>query len=180
MPARHDEAAHSTASRLSVSGTLDPGRKVIHRAEAVERYGRPRDEVVVFTNGCFDILHRGHVEYLCAARHLGHRLVVGINTDASVRRLKGQGRPVLGEDDRAFIIAALECVDAVTLFAEDTPAELVAALLPDILVKGGDYRPDTVVGREVVEQHGGRVVIMPLVEGRSTTTILQRLRQRET
>src|SRR5688500_12492295 len=108
----------------------DPREKILSRAELVERYGRPRQERVVFTNGCFDILHRGHVEYLFSARALGDRLVVGLNTDDSVRRLKGPERPVNAEDDRAVVLAGLAAVDAVTLFEEDTPLELVQALLP--------------------------------------------------
>jgi rfaE bifunctional protein nucleotidyltransferase chain/domain len=158
----------------------DPATRVLDRDALVRRFGRPRPETVVFTNGCFDILHRGHVAYLNAARALGDRLVVGVNTDASVRRLKGEGRPVVGEDDRAFVLAGLACVDAVTLFDEDTPAELIAALVPDVLVKGGDYAPDAVVGRETVEAAGGRLVLIPFVEGRSTTTILHRIRETET
>ncbi|HSJ24068.1 MAG TPA: D-glycero-beta-D-manno-heptose 1-phosphate adenylyltransferase [Longimicrobiales bacterium] len=155
----------------------DPARKVLSRSETVERFGRPRRERVVFTNGCFDILHRGHVAYLHEARALGDRLVVGINTDASVQRLKGPGRPVVPQDDRAFVLAGLACVDAVTLFDEDTPAELINALVPDVLVKGGDYAPDAVVGRETVEAAGGRLVLIPFVSGRSTTTILHRIRE---
>jgi rfaE bifunctional protein nucleotidyltransferase chain/domain len=158
---------------------FDPADRILHRDALLERFGRPRTGTVVFTNGCFDILHRGHVEYLCAARSLGDSLVVGVNTDASVRRLKGEGRPVVREDDRAFVLAGLGCVDAVTLFDEDTPAELIAALVPDVLVKGGDYSPDAVVGRDVVEAAGGRLVLIPFVAGRSTTGILQRIRESE-
>jgi D-beta-D-heptose 7-phosphate kinase / D-beta-D-heptose 1-phosphate adenosyltransferase len=157
----------------------DPDARILDRAELVRRFGRPRDATVVFTNGCFDILHRGHVAYLYAARALGDRLVVGVNTDASVRRLKGEGRPVVAQHDRAFVLAGLGCVDAVTLFDEDTPAQLIAELLPDLLVKGGDYEPDSVVGRHDVEAAGGSVVIIPFVEGRSTTDLLHRIRERE-
>jgi rfaE bifunctional protein nucleotidyltransferase chain/domain len=158
---------------------FDPADRILERGALLERFGRPRNGTVVFTNGCFDILHRGHVEYLCAARSLGDSLVIGVNTDASVRRLKGEGRPVVREDDRAFVLAGLGCVDAVTLFDEDTPAELIAALMPDVLVKGGDYSPDAVVGRDVVEAAGGRLVLIPFVAGRSTTGILQRIRESE-
>jgi rfaE bifunctional protein nucleotidyltransferase chain/domain len=147
------------------------------RPEAVRRFGRPRSDVVVFTNGCFDVLHRGHVAYLCAARALGDRLIVGLNTDASVQRLKGPGRPVSAEADRAYVVAGLACVDAVTLFDEDTPAELIRALLPDVLVKGADYAPTEVVGRDIVEANGGRLVLVPLVPGQSTSTILERIRE---
>ncbi len=158
--------------------TTQPERKILPRTTLLERYGRPRDVRVVFTNGCFDLLHRGHVAYLNQARSLGEILVVGVNTDASVRRLsKGPGRPLVGEADRAYVLAALECVDVVTLFDEDTPRELVSALLPDTLVKGADYTMDAVVGREEVEAAGGRVVLVPLVEGYSTTDLLRRIRE---
>jgi D-beta-D-heptose 7-phosphate kinase/D-beta-D-heptose 1-phosphate adenosyltransferase len=155
----------------------DPQSKILDRVAAVAQYGRPRGDVVVFTNGCFDILHRGHVAYLNAARALGDRLIIGLNTDASVRRLKGAGRPVSCEDDRAYVLAALACVDAVTPFDEDTPAALIRALLPDVLVKGGDYAPEQVVGRDAVEANGGRLVLIPFVHGRSTTGILERIRE---
>lgn len=158
----------------------NPAERILDRRDLVARFGRPRTETVVFTNGCFDILHRGHVSYLTQARALGDRLVVGLNDDASVRRLKGAGRPVVNQDDRAYVLAALACVDAVTLFDEDTPAELIAALLPDVLVKGGDYSPEQVVGRDIVESHGGRLVLIPFVAGRSTTDILQRIQRTDT
>ncbi|HET8655515.1 MAG TPA: D-glycero-beta-D-manno-heptose 1-phosphate adenylyltransferase [Longimicrobiaceae bacterium] len=151
-----------------------PGSKILTLPDAVRLLGRPRGDTVVFTNGCFDLLHRGHVEYLFAARSLGDRLVVGLNTDPSVRRLKGPGRPINSQEDRAFVLAGLAAVDAVVLFGDDTPLALVSALLPDVLVKGGDYTPDTVVGAHEVIEAGGRVVIAPLVAGRSTTGILQR------
>jgi D-beta-D-heptose 7-phosphate kinase/D-beta-D-heptose 1-phosphate adenosyltransferase len=160
-----------------VSAVADPQEKIFARAQLVRRFGSPRGDVVVFTNGCFDILHRGHVAYLCAARALGDRLVVGVNTDASVRRLKGAGRPVSAEADRAYVLAGLACVDAVTLFDEDTPLELIRALRPDVLVKGGDYTADAVVGRDIVEANGGRLVLIPLVVGQSTTSILDRIRE---
>ena len=160
-----------------MSPVIEPASRIHDRDEIVRRFGRPRSGTVVFTNGCFDILHRGHVEYLTRARALGDHLIVGINTDASVRRLKGAGRPVVEQDDRAFVLAALACVDAVTLFDEDTPAALITALLPDVLVKGGDYSPDQVVGRDVVESHGGRLVLIPFVTGRSTTGILHRMQR---
>ena len=152
--------------------------RFMERAELVaERsvWGRA-GEVVVFTNGCFDLLHAGHARYLGQARRLGDRLVVGLNSDASVRRLKGEGRPLTPEHERAEVLSALECVDAVTLFAEDTPLELVRALLPDILVKGGDWPLDAIVGRAEVEAAGGRVLTIPLVPGRSTTEIVRRAR----
>lgn len=150
--------------------------KILPNDEVFRRFGRPRALRVVFTNGCFDVLHRGHVEYLAAARALGDLLVVGLNTDASVRRLKGTSRPVNPQEDRALVLAGLAAVDVVTLFDEDTPLRLIRGLLPDFLVKGGDYAPHQVVGAREVEAAGGLVVIMPLVPGRSTTAILSRAR----
>lgn len=149
--------------------------KILSLEEAARRYGRPREERVVFTNGCFDILHRGHVEYIHAARTMGDRLVVGLNGDASVSRLKGPSRPVNPFDDRALVLAGLEAVDAVIRFDEDTPLRLIEALLPDLLVKGGDYRPDEIVGAREVREAGGEVIVVPLVEGRSTSGIIERM-----
>ena len=152
--------------------------KVLERNEVVERYGPTRRGAVVFTNGCFELLHAGHVTYLDQARALGDALVVGVNSDASVRRLeKGPGRPFVPEADRALLVAALESVDAVSIFDEDTPAELIARLLPAVLVKGADWAPEDVVGRDVVEAAGGRIELLPLVEGRSTTRLLRRIRE---
>lgn len=140
---------------------------------ALRREVREAGRTLVFTNGVFDILHRGHCEYLAAARALGGTLVVGMNTDASVRRLKGEKKPIVPEGDRAFVLSQLACVDAVCLFDEDTPQRLIAALLPDVLVKGGDYTLETIVGREEVEAAGGRVLTIPLTPERSSTNILQ-------
>lgn len=131
---------------------------------------------VVFTNGVFDILHAGHVTYLEAARGLGDVLVVGLNTDESVRRLKGPERPINSEQDRATVLAALRSVDHVVLFSDDTPLGLIESIVPDVLVKGGDYTRETIVGADVVERHGGIVHTIPLVEGRSTTNIINRAR----
>jgi rfaE bifunctional protein nucleotidyltransferase chain/domain len=131
---------------------------------------------VVFTNGVFDLLHPGHVDVLNAARRAGDALVVGVNGDASVRRLKGDSRPVRAQADRVYVIASLEAVDAVTIFDEDTPLELVRALQPDVIVKGGDYTPDSIVGADEVRARGGSVVVVPLTPGQSTTAIIERLR----
>lgn len=155
-----------------------PEEKIFDRETLLRRFGRPRSGRLVFTNGVFDLLHRGHVAYLHAARALGDRLVVGVNTDDSVRRLKGPDRPVVPLEDRMFVLAGLGCVDAVTPFGEDTPRELVAALLPDILVKGGDYRADDVVGAAEVRAAGGEVRILPFVEGRSTSRLIERMERR--
>ncbi len=154
-----------------------PARKVLGREELLERFGRPRDFRLVFTNGCFDILHRGHVEYLHQARTLGDVLVVGVNTDSSVERLKGPGRPIVPQEDRALVLGGLEAVDAVTLFREDTPRSLIAALLPDVLVKGGDYTPDDVVGAREVEEAGGIVRVIPFIRGRSTSALIRRIQR---
>ncbi|GHS85068.1 hypothetical protein FACS1894201_04370 [Bacteroidia bacterium] len=129
---------------------------------------------VVFTNGCFDILHRGHVEYLQKARSLGDKLIVGLNSDASVQRLKGKGRPVQDQESRKIVLAALRCVDEVILFDEDTPYELIQRLQPDVLVKGGDYQPENIVGYDIVTAKGGQVLCLDFVQGYSTTNILSR------
>ena len=130
---------------------------------------------VVFTNGCFDLLHPGHVRYLQQARALGDALIVALNSDRSVRELKGDNRPILREDERAEVMAALACVDYVTVFDEPTPREIIAALLPDILVKGGDWGVDQIVGREEVETAGGQVMSLPFVDGCSTTDVIERI-----
>jgi rfaE bifunctional protein nucleotidyltransferase chain/domain len=132
---------------------------------------------LVFTNGCFDILHVGHVRYLEAARALGDALLVAINSDASVRALKGESRPVMNEGERAEMLAALGAVSYVTIFDADSPRALIKRLLPDVLVKGGDYDPDEIHGREEVEAAGGRVLALPFVEGASTTDIIERIRK---
>ena len=151
--------------------------KVVARAELLERLALERraGRRIVFTNGCFDVLHVGHLQYLQEARAQGDLLVVGVNDDASVRRLKGEGRPVNRAEDRAALLAGLECVSLVTTFAEDTPLELIQAVTPDVLVKGADWAAKGVVGREWVERHGGRVVLAAVREGHSTTGTLRRL-----
>lgn len=132
-------------------------------------------KTIVFTNGCFDIIHRGHVEYLLKARQYGDVLVIGLNSDSSVTRLKGPGRPIMPQDDRALLLASLEMVDYVVIFEESTPLRLVELIRPHILVKGGDYPLNNIVGREIVENSGGKVLTVPLVEGRSTTSIIQKI-----
>jgi len=156
---------------------------VLSRPDVIEECGRLRRDGrrVVFTNGCFDILHRGHVSYLEEAASLGDALVVGINSDESISRLKGPLRPLVGEADRATVIAALRCVALVTIFTEDTPFELIRELMPDVLVKGGDYDPDAaagpgyIVGSDIVRSSGGEVRAINLVPGRSTTGIIERV-----
>ena len=132
---------------------------------------------VVFTNGCFDLVHRGHVDYLSRSRDLGDILVVGLNSDASVSRLKGPTRPIVDQESRALLLAAFEFVDYVTLFDQDTPHDLIKVAQPDVLVKGGDYDPDHIVGADIVRAKGGQVVVLKFVEGFSTTSIVNRLSQ---
>jgi rfaE bifunctional protein nucleotidyltransferase chain/domain len=153
--------------------------KIMTRAQLlpVLAQARAQQQRIVFTNGCFDLMHVGHVRYLQAAKALGHLLVVGVNSDASVRGLdKGADRPIVPEAQRAEVLAALGCVDYVVLFAEPDPEQLIAALQPDVLVKGGDWAIDKIVGRAIVEARGGIVTTIPLVPGLSTTALLQRIR----
>jgi len=155
--------------------------KIVPRQQLVEiRQGLARDRArVVFTNGCFDLLHRGHVEYLTEARALGDALLIGLNSDASVRVLKGPGHPLLPAEDRAVLLAAMECVSYVTVFNEPSVELLVTELEPDILVKGGDYALQDVVGREAVERSGGSVRIVSLFRGTSTSDLIQRVGELE-
>jgi rfaE bifunctional protein nucleotidyltransferase chain/domain len=141
----------------------------------VERWQQSGLEVV-FTNGCFDLLHWGHLQYLEASRRLGDRLVVGLNSSASVGRLKGSQRPINDEQTRSAILAALSFVDLVVIFEEDTPATLIETLQPDVLVKGGDYQPDQIVGAETVLARGGKVLVLPFVEGYSSTQTIEKFR----
>ncbi|MFN8000401.1 MAG: D-glycero-beta-D-manno-heptose 1-phosphate adenylyltransferase [Acidobacteriota bacterium] len=139
---------------------------------------RQQGRRVVFTNGCFDLLHPGHVRYLQQARALGDALIVALNSDRSVRELKGENRPILRQDERAEVMAALACVDYVTIFDEPTPRTVIAALLPDVLVKGGDWGVEAIVGREEVEAAGGQVLSLPFVDGCSTSDVIQRIASR--
>jgi len=175
----------STVSPEEILDALDSrtggGDRKIKDREALRRLLddlRELGKSIVFTNGCFDLLHAGHVKYLQKARRLGDLLVLGLNSDASVRRLKGPTRPLIDQEERAHLMAALSCVDFVVVFDEDTPLELIQALRPHILVKGGDYTPDGVVGREIVESYGGRVEIIQFVDGKSTTNIVEKILQR--
>lgn len=139
---------------------------------------RRQRKKVVFTNGCFDLLHAGHVAYLQKARRLGDVLVVGLNSDSSVKRLKGKGRPILSQADRAKIIASLVCVDYVVIFGQDTPLNLIKNVKPDILVKGGDYKADNIVGADIVRSYGGKVKTIPLVRNKSTKSIISSILRR--
>lgn len=152
-----------------------PGSKVME-LDAAHEWRHTVRGALVFTNGVFDLLHRGHVDLLDQARREGGALIVGINSDASVRRLKGNDRPIISAAERAYVVAALEAVDAVVVFQEDTPLELVQLLQPDVIVKGGDYSPDTIVGADVVRARHGRVVVIPIVPGHSTTSTIEKLR----
>lgn len=153
--------------------------KILSRPQAIEQADRWRaaGQSIVFTNGCFDIVHLGHIDYLEKARALGQRLILGLNTDASVSCIKGPMRPVVNEYARARLMAALEFVDAVTLFGEPTPLELIEAIQPNVLVKGDDYTVSTIVGADFVLAHGGRVETVALVPGYSTTKLIERIRE---
>ncbi|WP_133510614.1 D-glycero-beta-D-manno-heptose-7-phosphate kinase [Candidatus Thiosymbion oneisti] len=165
LAALNEEAAYGQAAKI----------RDLEEAQAQVRRWQAAGERVVFTNGCFDLLHVGHVTYLERARRYGHRLVVGLNADASVRRLKGPERPLIGQEDRARVLAALATVDAVILFDQDTPLALIEQLRPDVLAKGADYREEQVIGAAEVKSWGGQVVLVPLVEDRSTTGIIARM-----
>lgn len=164
--ANHTDRFESRTSKVMDLGT----------ARDFAATARARNERIVFTNGCFDILHPGHLKLLTASRQAGDRLIVGLNSDASVKRLKGQQRPLVSETDRATLLAAFDFVDAVIIFEEDTPLRLIETLLPDVLVKGGDYTKATIVGADLVEARGGQVLVIDLLEGRSTTSVVERMR----
>jgi D-beta-D-heptose 7-phosphate kinase/D-beta-D-heptose 1-phosphate adenosyltransferase len=170
-------AAHELVHELTPSSNLTATEKILDLDRMRTRVAewRSSGETIVFTNGCFDLLHVGHITLLEDCRRFGSKLVLGLNADASIRRLKGPTRPIVADRERARVMAALAAVDAVVLFEEDTPLELIHALQPDVLVKGGDYTVDTVVGHEVVLAAGGRVEIVPTVEGFSTTNIVKKL-----
>ncbi len=152
--------------------------KIMHANEAAKKVAVWQNSgvKVVFTNGCFDILHKGHIEYLAEAASLGGKLVIGLNTDESVRQLKGEGRPVNNEDARALLLAALHFTDAVVFFGEETPYKLIKMLRPDILVKGSDYKAEDIVGYDIVTKHGGEVKTIELTEGYSTTDLIERIK----
>lgn len=160
---------HSIMSNKKIQTLTQLKRQVEH--------ARARGQQVVLTNGCFDVVHRGHLQLLYDAKALGDLLIVAVNTDESVRNIKGPNRPINPEVDRAELLAALEMVDYVTLFAKPDPYDIIVALLPDVLVKGGDWQADEVIGGDVVTAHGGRVAILPLVENYSSTALIERIRQ---
>ncbi len=153
--------------------------KVFSLSELIEvrlRWKTNRKKVV-FTNGVFDILHRGHVEYLAAAKSLGDELIVGINSDASVKKIKGPRRPVVDQNDRAYLVSQLVPVDAVCIFEQETPYDTISALIPDVLVKGADWKVEDVVGKDVVERSGGKVLTIPFVPRHSTTLVIERIKE---
>jgi len=175
QPIPLEKVHHSLLMQSSaLAGKLRTLEQLKVEVEAVRRSGKK----IVFTNGCFDILHAGHVTLLEKARREGDYMVVAINDDASVRALKGPTRPVNNQDDRARVLGGLGCVDSVAFFGESTPMELIRAVRPDVLVKGGDYTKATVVGAEFVESYGGRVALVDLVEGKSTTATINRMQGR--
>ncbi len=151
-------------------------RKIVGRDFFTEKAHELHRKKIVFTNGCFDVLHFGHVHYLLEAKKLGDILVVGLNSDNSVRRLKGPARPINGENERAFVLAALSFVDYITVFEEDTPLNLIKIVQPEVLVKGGDYALDQIVGADFVSQNGGIVTTIPFVEGYSSSRIIEQLK----
>jgi D-beta-D-heptose 7-phosphate kinase/D-beta-D-heptose 1-phosphate adenosyltransferase len=154
-----------------------PGVVSIDRAVDFREKARADGKLVVFTNGCFDIIHRGHVELLKEASSFGDYLFVGLNSDDSVKRLKGEGRPLVPQEDRAIVLESLSCVSGVVVFDEDTPLQILEKLRPDILVKGGDYRINEVVGRDAVEGEGGKVIIVPYIEGYSTSSLINSIKR---
>lgn len=154
-------------------------KKIAYTAKEAENtlsLWRFKDDKIVFTNGCFDILHRGHIEYLAKAASLGTKLVIGLNTDASVKRLKGDSRPINDENARALLLASLIFVDKVILFDTDTPRDLIDFVQPDVLVKGGDYKPEEIVGYDIVKAKGGEIVTLDFVEGYSTTSLIEKMK----
>ena len=151
--------------------TLEETKNIISRLKA-------EGKKIVFTNGCFDIIHLGHIRYLHAAKKLGDFLVVAINSDSSVKRIKGKKRPILNEIARAEIIASIDCVDSVVIFSEDTPEDVIRSLIPDVLVKGGDWKEEEIVGADIVKKAGGKVLTIPYVSGFSTTSIINEIIKR--
>ncbi|MDP3025875.1 MAG: D-glycero-beta-D-manno-heptose 1-phosphate adenylyltransferase [candidate division Zixibacteria bacterium] len=149
--------------------------KIVKLQELIQirKKAKKENKKVVFTNGCFDLLHRGHIEYLKKAKKLGDILIVGLNSDSSVKKIKGEGRPIQGQADRAVILASLYFVDYVCIFNELTPLKLISKLIPDILAKGGDWKVKDIVGKDIVESHGGKVLSIKMTEGKSTRNIIQ-------
>ena len=158
-------------------------KRINNKIFSIERISRQIDiwknygKEIVFTNGCFDIIHRGHIEVLARAADLGDKLIVGLNTDASIQKLKGKDRPIIQENSRAILLAALDFIDAIVLFSEETPLDLINTIKPDILAKGGDYKIDTIVGHDIVKENGGEVILIPFVDGFSSTNIINKIKK---
>ncbi|MFH1594186.1 MAG: D-glycero-beta-D-manno-heptose 1-phosphate adenylyltransferase [Candidatus Omnitrophota bacterium] len=160
-------------SRLAKSKKI----KTLNELKRIVRAAKKMRKKIVFTNGCFDIIHFGHVSYLKKCKELGSVLIVGLNSDSSVRRIKGRGRPVTKERERSIVLSALESIDYVTIFGDSTPGRIITSLTPDILVKGGDWRKKDIVGADHVKRFGGRVVTVPFVKGYSTTSLIERIKK---
>lgn len=171
----NEYSAHRTYGAKTLRDIERQKGKIYHRSDAGKLRESLKGKRVIFTNGCFDILHVGHIRYLNLAREMGDALIVAVNSDASVKRLKGEARPINGLNDRMELLAAMEAVDYVIPFDEDTPYEIISEILPDVIVKGGDYKPEDVVGKDIVEARGGEVIILPFTEDRSTTAIIEKL-----
>ena len=155
-----------------INNKIFSNERISRQVDIWKNYGKE----IVFTNGCFDIIHRGHIEVLASAADLGDKLIVGLNTDASIQKLKGKDRPIIQENSRAILLAALDFIDAIVLFSEETPLDLINTIKPDILAKGGDYKIDTIVGHEIVKENGGDVIIIPFVDGFSSTNIINKIK----
>ena len=153
--------------------------KIYTLSELVEqsKIWRGKGEKIVFTNGCFDLVHRGHVEVLANTADLGDRLIIGLNSDSSIQKLKGENRPIIDQNSRAILLASLQFIDAIVLFSEDTPQKLIETIVPDILAKGGDYRVEEIAGHELVLENGGSVILVPFIDGLSTTNIVDKIKQ---
>ena len=153
--------------------------KIYTLSELIEqsKIWRSNGDKIVFTNGCFDLVHRGHVEVLANTADLGDRLIIGLNSDTSIHKLKGEKRPIIDENSRAILLASLQFIDAIVLFSEATPYQLIEAILPDILAKGGDYKVEEITGHELVLRNGGEVILVPFIDGFSTTNIVNKIKQ---
>ena len=161
-----------------MSNLKDINRKIYNLdilTTQVEQWKKSGNKIV-FTNGCFDIIHKGHIEVLANTADLGNKLIIGLNSDQSIQKIKGEGRPIIDEQSRAILLSALSFVDAIILFSEETPLKLIGALLPDVLAKGGDYEIKNIVGNKIVQQNGGKVKIVPLIDGYSSTSIIKKIK----
>ena len=156
-----------------IKNKIFSAERISRQVDIWKNYGKE----IVFTNGCFDIIHRGHIEVLARAADLGDKLIVGLNSDVSIQKLKGKDRPIIQENSRAILLAALDFIDAIVLFSKETPLDLITTLKPDILAKGGDYKIDTIVGHKIVKENGGEVILIPFVDGFSSTNIINKIKK---